>query len=137
MYYVCYDKPNDLQNELMDAMVLFAGEFLEIDECIEVFFDGEFDNDCAGYASYDEDECAVYINPHQGKHEIIKTFFHEMVHIKQYINGELVSGTGNNRSRWMGEEYDTTYYESPWEQEAYEHEAAMFDIFISQLNIVS
>jgi|SRR5210317_663321 len=138
MYYVSYDKPNEISDSLMDKMVLFASEFLEIDECIEVNFDGDFADDCAGYALYDEEEqeCAVYINPHQSKEEIARTFFHEMVHIKQYLNGELISGVGNRPSRWMGEEYDTTYYESPWEQEAYEHEEAMISIFTSTIDIL-
>lgn len=113
----------------MDNMVLFAGEFLEIDETIEVNFDGEFDNDGAGYAVYDEDEASVYINPSLSKDQIIKTFFHEMVHIKQYVKGELKSGVGKNPSRWMGEIYETSYMDSPWEQEAYELETVMYDIF--------
>lgn len=129
MYYVCYDKPNKISNTLMDNMVLFASEFLEIDETIEVNFDGEFDNDGAGYAVYDEDEASVYINPSLSKDQIIKTFFHEMVHIKQYVKGELKSGVGKNPSRWMGEIYETSYMDSPWEQEAYELETVMYDIF--------
>ena len=52
-----------------------------------------------------------------------------MVHVKQYIKGELQSGIGNQPSRWKGKEYDVSYFEAPWEQEAYELERVMSDIF--------
>ena len=44
MYYVSYGKPRWISNELMDKAVLFASDFLEIDESIEIDFGGEFDN---------------------------------------------------------------------------------------------
>ena len=130
MFYVTDYKPECISNDLMDRMVCFAADYLEIDTEIEVSFDGEFD-DCCGYVEYEpeDSEITVYINPTKPRTEMIKTFFHEMVHVKQYIKGELVSGIGKRPSRWKGKEVDKSYFESPWEIEAFEHELIMFDIF--------
>lgn len=131
MFYVTYDKPKSISNNLMDKAVQFASDFLDIDTYIEIDFNGEFDKGCCGYCNYEKDdkELTVHINPGMKRSEIIATFFHEMVHAKQYLKGELVSGVGLNPSRWNGKECTASYFESPWEQEAYELEAVMFDIF--------
>lgn len=130
MYYCSYGKPAKISNELMDKAVLFASEFLEIDETIEIDFGGDFDGDCAGYCEYDEDDgVTLFVNPKMSKNKIIVTLFHEFVHAKQYLNGELIAGEGLRPSRWFGEEYDGDYYNLPWEKEAYELELVMADIF--------
>jgi len=131
MFYVSYDKPKTISNKLLDNAVSFAANFLEIDGEIELYFDGEFNEGCCGYCEYDpeDEELTVYINPKHDRHDIITTFFHEMVHAKQYLKGELESGIGKQLSKWKGKEYDVPYFESPWEQEAYELEKVMFDIF--------
>jgi hypothetical protein len=135
MYYVSYGKPNKISDDLMDKAVLFASDFLEIDESVEIDFGGEFDNDCAGYCDYDEEDgITLFVNPKLNKKMVIMTLFHEFVHAKQYINGELVSGIGNRRSRWNGKPYDGDYYSLPWEKEAYELEAVMSDIFFSEVS---
>ena len=115
----------------MDKMVCFAADFLGIDGTLEVYFDGEFDDGCCGYCEYDpeEEELSIYINPKHDKHDIVNTFFHEMVHVKQYLKGELESGIGKQSSRWKGKEYNTSYFDAPWEREAYELEKVMSDIF--------
>jgi hypothetical protein len=129
MYYVTYNKPNKISDALMDKAILFASDFLQIDEDIEVDFGDKFEKDRCGYCDYDEDGISIAINPKMKKVQIITTLFHEMVHAKQYVNEELVSGEGSSPSRWMGEECDVPYLESPWEREAYELEAVMLDIF--------
>ncbi len=131
MFYVSYDKPQSISNKLMDKAVRFAADFLEIDGTLEVYFDGEFGDNCCGYCDYDpeDEELSVYINPKHDGHDIITTFFHEMVHVKQYLKGELESGTGKQPSKWKGKEYNVSYFEAPWEQEAYELEKVMSDIF--------
>jgi hypothetical protein len=134
MYYVSYGKPSKISNELMDKAVAFASEFLEIDENVEVDFEETFEENCCGWCDYDEDGITVFVNPKMKKSQIITTFFHEMVHAKQFVKGELISGEGRNPSRWMGKECDLPYYETPWEQEAYELEAVMWDIFRKETN---
>jgi hypothetical protein len=118
----------------MGKAVLFASDFLEIDESVEIDFGGEFDNECAGYCDYDDEEgITLFVNPKLNKKTLIATLFHEFVHAKQYINGELISGEGKSPSRWNGEPYDGDYYSLPWEKEAYELEAIMIDIFYNEL----
>lgn len=131
MFYVTYRKPKKISNSLMDNMVKFASNFLQIDGEMEVCFDGEFNDNCCGYVEYepDDDEIVVYINPSYNRQEIITTFFHEMVHVKQYLKGELQHGCGKSLSRWNGKSYDVSYYELPWEMEAFELECIMYDIF--------
>ena len=134
MYYVTYGKPDKISNELMDKAIVFASEFLDIDETIEVDFEDEFEEDRCGYCDYDEDGVTVFINPNMKKSQILITLFHEMVHAKQFVLGELIPGEGKNPSRWMGKEYDVPYLETPWEREAYEYETAMWDIFRKETN---
>ena len=130
MFYVTYGKPKSISNKLMDKMVLFAGEFLEINPTIEIDFeDGDFNDNVAGYADYEDKQITVYINPELPKEDLITTFFHEMVHVKQYVKGELVSGEGWTPSRWKGAYIKANYFDSPWEQEAYEYEKVMMDVF--------
>ena len=131
MFYVTYDKPKIISDNLMDKAVQFASEFLDIDTYLEIDFNGEFDEGCCGYCNYekDDEELTVHISPNMTRKEIVATFFHEMVHAKQYLKGELTSGIGKNPSRWNGKECAVSYFESPWEQEAYELEAVMVDIF--------
>lgn len=114
----------------MDRVVLFATDFLEINENIEIEFDSSIDKEdnCAGYCVDDED-VIIYVNPKMDTDTIIKTLFHEFVHAKQYINNELCMGVNLKPSTWHGEEYTGDYYEAPWEKEAYELENAMWDIF--------
>jgi hypothetical protein len=135
MFYVSYGKPENISDKLMDAIVLFASEFLDIDENIEIDFEEDLEEDKCGFCDYDKDEgVTIAINRELKKSEIIKTIFHEMVHAKQFINNELISGEGRRPSRWFGKEYDVPYFESPWEQEAYEFEAVMWDIFRKEFN---
>lgn len=129
MYYVTYDKPRKISEELLDRAILFASEFLDMDETIEIDFGDEFEDDRCGYCDYDEDGVTIFINPKMKKSQIIITLFHEMVHARQFVLGQLVPGEGRKPSRWMGEEYDVPYLESPWESEAYELEVVMWDIF--------
>jgi hypothetical protein len=57
-----------------------------------------------------------------------------MVHAKQYIKGELVSGVGRKPSRWFGKPVKgDNYWDLPWEREAYETEAAMWSIFSTEI----
>lgn len=129
MYYVTYGKPNKISDTLMDKAIVFASDFLEMDDNIEVDFEDKFDGGHCGYCDYDEDGVTVFINPKMKKSEILKTLFHEMVHAKQFLDGRLIPGEGKKHSRWMGEECDLPYFETPWEQEAYELESVMWDIF--------
>ena len=134
MYYSTFGKPKKVSNPLMDKMVVFASDFLELDNDITVDFEDDFE-ETAGWCSYDEDGVTIGINPTMSRTEICKTLFHEMVHAKQYVRGDLISGVGNKPSRWKGKYVIAVqnYWDLPWEKEAYETENAMWDIFSTEV----
>jgi hypothetical protein len=130
MYYVTYDKPKSISDELIDAAVQFAAEFLNLDGSIEIDFGDKFEKDKCGYCDYDEEGVTIFINPKMKPSKIIVTLFHEMVHARQFMRGWLEIPDKNSLpARWFGKEYDVPYFESPWEIEAYELELVMWDIF--------
>ena len=77
-----------------------------------------------GYASVEEyntrnqpREFLIEIHPGIGARDILSTIAHEMVHIKQYIDGEL----NEEMSYWKGKRVDSDkmeYWYSPWEVDA-------------------
>lgn len=70
------------------------------------------------------------------KHAIM-TLMHELVHVKQYANSELFDYV-DGRTRWKGSVYDNkfdmeSYYDSPWEIEAYGRTEGLWDLFNHKL----
>jgi hypothetical protein len=73
-------------------------------------------------------EFLIEIHPWIGAAEIFKTLAHEMVHIKQFVNGE----TNETLSKWKGISIDSDaidYYHHPWELEAYSLETGLWTKF--------
>ena len=66
-------------------------------------------------------------------HEVLKTLAHELVHVKQYVMGELSVRRGDLHYR--GVHYDvkplTEYFELPYEIEAYGREKGLLIAFLS------
>ncbi len=131
MYYTAYAKPKILSSKLMDKVVVFACDFLNLDVDLEIEFKGV---ESGGYVDFEEGEdIVVGINPKQSKHELIRTIFHEMVHVKQYVEGDLSHEDSANL--WKGEVVDVPYMDRPWEKEAYEQEEAMWHIFSKEVGV--
>jgi len=58
--------------------------------------------------------------------QVLETLAHEMVHMKQYMNGEL--STNYDTAYWNGKPYrdpKQEYSELPWEKEAYRKESIL------------
>ena len=80
--------------------------------------------DVYGYChidSYDDEDNVIdlimEVQTGQSNDEIIHTLAHEMVHVKQYVNGEL----NESLDVWKGKEIDPDsidYDDHPWEIEA-------------------
>ena len=131
MYYTAYAKPKIITNKLMDKVVVFACDFLNLDVDLEIEFKSVEDG---GYVDFEEGEdIVVGINPDQSKNELIRTIFHEMVHVKQYVEGDLSHENSDNL--WKGEVVDVPYSDRPWEKEAYEQEEAMWHIFSREFGV--
>jgi hypothetical protein len=60
--------------------------------------------------------------------ELISTFAHEMVHLKQYVKNELYDCTNGVTTKWHGKLLnvkDEDYFDFPWEIEAYGKEVGL------------
>jgi hypothetical protein len=66
----------------------------------------------------------------QDTSDMLKTVFHEMVHVKQYAKKELVYKT--NYNLWKGQKYNDIENEwnRPWEIEARKYEKLIYNKFI-------
>ena len=75
----------------------------------------------------------IEISKNQSKLEILNAVAHEMVHVKQYVYGEL----NEQMSSWLGQKIDcdeVDYFEQPWEVEAYNLEAFLTVMYLSEKN---
>ena len=70
--------------------------------------------------------------------EFIKTIAHELVHVKQYVKGELKERyTPRSHLLWHNKVVEVTedsYYSAPWEIEARELEQKLFLLFVNRIN---
>lgn len=132
MIYLVEDKPNKIDYALLDRAILFASEYLKLQEdlFVEVIF--EFDphdpNSC-GSSDIEDDIAKIWINPRMKKQDIVVTLFHEMVHIQQITSNRLEIGEWPVPSKWMGEFVIANYKDLPWEIEAYRLEEDMMKQF--------
>lgn len=64
----------------------------------------------------------------------LSTLAHEMVHIKQYVTGQLDCSESGKRWKWHGRYHKGTepYELSPWEREAYATEGILAQAFIQE-----
>lgn len=76
-------------------------------------------------------EYVIDLSKRMGKKTAISTIAHEMVHVKQFFRGELyMLGTMN---RWNDRWYksDVSYFDTPWEIEAYGREVGLTHKYLS------
>lgn len=77
----------------------------------------------------DTNEFEINIHSKQNLYEYIATLAHELVHMKQYLRGELASDF--RRMKWMGKDMtDLPYSKQPWEIEAQELQHGLAKDFI-------
>jgi hypothetical protein len=130
MHYTIDDKPTMMQYETFDKIISFCWEFHSLPEDLNL--DIEFDNDLElpyhGYGDIEENVAVIAINSCISSNDMIKTVIHEIVHIKQIYNGELLLGEDKKLSTWYGNVYDVNYHELPWEVEAYEMENKIMEM---------
>jgi hypothetical protein len=59
---------------------------------------------------------------------LIETIAHEMVHVKQFVKGQLKyvkARNGRLVETWLGKRVKCDYWKSPWEKEAYRREVEL------------
>jgi hypothetical protein len=71
--------------------------------------------------------------------EVLKNLGHEIVHVKQYLNNEIFDYSDGQTSRYQGSRHsytgkaDWTYWDSPWEVEAYGRMEGLYQMFLLKL----
>lgn len=78
----------------------------------------------------DDNLIIVNIDAKVHKNYILNTLAHEMVHVKQYVKGELSSRKG--LQLWKGKHVSSklAYHETPWEIEAMRKEVLLAHAFL-------
>jgi len=131
MIYEVDNMTDAVSYDLLDKVIVFAYEYLGILDGtnLEIEFDDDFVDYQSGSCDIEDGVAQIFLNPKMGKEELITTIFHEMVHIRQMLNGDLICGEGFKPSAWRGVEYDVNYRDLPWEKEAFELEQIMMEKF--------
>lgn len=114
-----------ISDNLLDEMFAYASEYLDIPEDAYIILRFGDLGEVSGYCDeedIEENVVSVEINKRLSYKDIAATVFHEMVHCRQILSGDLVQGYN---SKWKGDEYNGDYHELPWEVEAYRLEKAM------------
>jgi len=73
-------------------------------------------------------EFKIEIHPGIGSRNILETLAHEMVHVKQYVDGELNDSLTNWRGKKVNSD-DIDYWIQPWELEALGREQGLLTKF--------
>lgn len=127
MMYYAESVPQEIALESLDKMIAFACKFLDL-EVEELNITFEPMDATAAYVDTDCEEEVVEMSINNQLHkvagELERTIFHELVHVKQVISGKLNTVSP---ARWLGKTYEgTSYYDLPWEKEAYALEEVMY-----------
>lgn len=114
-----------ISESLLDKIFVYACEYLDMPEDAYVILSFDDLGEVSGYCDEEDIEeraVRIEINKRLSYKDIAVTVFHEMVHCRQILSGDLVQGYN---SKWKGVEYNGDYYELPWEVEAYKLEEEM------------
>lgn len=131
MIYNVENMTEAITYDLLDKVIVFSYEYLGIlyDTNLEIEFDDDMPDCQSGSCDIEDGVAEIYLNPNMEREELITTIFHEMVHIRQMLNGDLVGGEGFEPSAWRGVKYNMQYKDLPWEKEAFELEKIMMEKF--------
>ena len=131
MIYEVENIPDTISYQMLDKIIVFACEYLGIlfETDMEIEFDSELEQYQFGICDIEDGVAQLWLNPTLNEKDLITTIFHEMVRIRQMLNGDLIPGEGRSRSTWHGVEYDLNYNNLPWEKQAFELEKIMMEKF--------
>ena len=142
MNSVRIEKSNRKNRELTSSIVHFMLEKLELNN---ITLDIEFSNIlrdeyALGFSSRNaENEFSIELDRNLDFHDLLETICHEMIHIKQYVNGELIEQNGQTIYKNILYNIDANdYYEDvdnlPWEKEAYEKETYYSKLYLTEVH---
>ena len=125
----CHGLSMDFLDEVLDFGQYYLG--LDSDFIIKLVFLSDLGKQVWGYCNGLEDEdYVIEISSNINTSDMVETIFHELVHVKQIIDGRL----DEDGRTWKGKTYDTTktpYKELPWEIEAFRLQRLMTKEFFS------
>ena len=141
MNNVRIEKSNKRNRELTSSIVHFMLEQLEL---VDISIDIEFSNIlrdeyALGFSSKNsENEFSIELDRNLNFHDLLETICHEMIHIKQYVKGELIEQNGQTIYKNILYNIDANdYYEDvdnlPWEKEAYEKETYYSKLYLIEV----
>lgn len=141
MNSVRVEKGNKRNRELTSSIVHFMLEQLEL---VDISIDIEFSNIlrdeyALGFSSKNsENEFSIELDRNLNFHDLLETICHEMIHIKQYVKGELIEQNGQTIYKNILYNIDANdYYEDvdnlPWEKEAYEKETYYSKLYLIEV----
>ncbi len=125
--------PKKLGTDTLNKVLDFAEKYLKLNAKLEIHIDFIRTKKFLGqYEGIDEHGETHYIDISEGEsqEDIIRSIFHELVHVRQTDDGDL-SLDGNS---WKGflyrtKEIEVDYDHLPWEKEAAELEEKMWRIY--------
>ena len=125
--------PKKLGTDTLNKVLDFAEKYLKLNTKLEIHIDFIRTKKFLGqYEGIDEHGETHYIDISEGEsqEDIIRSIFHELVHVRQTDDGDL-SLDGNS---WKGflyrtKEMEVEYDHLPWEKEAAELEEKMWRIY--------
>ena len=128
-----------LSKSRMAALVFFADELLtkQVQRHIILTVSMKRKMNCLGLTSVEDynatgkpREFIIDIKSTQSEDEILRTLAHELVHVKQYVYGEL----NEEGTKWCGEHLarDLEYHEQPWEIEAHDVGDILFNDYMEK-----
>lgn len=124
--YETIDKPKNVSYDQLDRAIDYACRYLGLEDTfIELTF--ETLGHVAGHCDVEDGTAEISINRRLRGKTLELTIFHELVHIKQILDGKLVVGEGLSPSTWCGIIYTCPYDQLPWEVEAYKLEKLMME----------
>ena len=125
--------PKKLGTDTLNKVLDFAEKYLKLNPKLEIHIDFIKTKKFLGqYEGIDEHGETHYIDisEDESQEDIIRSIFHELVHVRQTDDGDL-SLDGNS---WKGflyrtKEMEVEYDHLPWEKEAAELEEKMWRIY--------
>lgn len=89
---------------------------------------------CYPQGSYRPREFDIDLSTDLSTIDFIKTVIHELVHVKQYVKGELIDRQRGRASvLWNGKDHTkTSYTKQPWEREAYRLQESLYVEFMEE-----
>lgn len=146
MYISFVNKIDSSRQTLIESAVVFFADYLISKRCCKTLeIDIHITNSTAdGFCEYNDSNInprsfTIELDKNLTGSELIKTIAHEMVHVKQYVKGELKERyKPRYHHLWYNKKVtvnDNNYNDVPWEVEARNFEIKLFNIYTCKYGI--